>query len=107
MGKELAKPSAPSQPFMVCASRFIILSIDAHILETLYQLLGAEHLVHAFRATHHEEVVNLFIEFVSSCEHAIVGSLWVKPEDGSAESAHIGELVHVIKYDVESLMASP
>ena len=84
MGDELAETSAPGKPFVVGACRFVIVGIDAHVVEALDEFLGAEHLVHAFRAAHHEEIVNLLVG-----EHAIVSSLRVETEDGATESAHI------------------
>ena len=107
MGDELAETSAPGKPFVVGACRFVIVGVDTHVVEALDEFLGAEHLVHAFRATHHEEIVNLLVELVGIGEHAIVGSLRVETEDGATESAHIREEVHVLQYKVEGLVSAP
>ena len=69
MWNELIQASAPGEPLMGGACRLIVMGIDTHLVETLHHFLGAEHLVHAFRAAHHEQTVHLLVEGFGVGEH--------------------------------------
>ena len=47
------------------------------------------------------------VELFASREDSVVGIVYVEPEDCPAEGTHPGKLVHVARYDVESLMSAP
>ena len=93
MRDKLFQASTPGKPLMIGACRLVILGFDTHRIEVVDEFLCTEHLVHAFCSTHHEEVVDLLVELVGTCEDTVVGSLEVEPEDGTAEGSHVRELI--------------
>ena len=95
MWDELFQATSPGEPLVVSTCRLVIVGVDAQSLEVVDEFLCAEHLIHSFRAAHHEEVVNLLVELVGTGEDTVVGCFGVKTEDGTAEGSHVGELVHV------------
>ena len=107
MGDELVEAATPGEPLVGGACGLGVVGIDAHGIQALYHLLRAEHLVHAFCSTAHQEVVDLLVERLGVGEHTVVGGLQVEAEDGTAEGSHIGELVEVGEHDVEGLVATP
>ena len=51
--------------------------------------------------------MDLLVELVGVGKHTIVGGLHVEAEDGTAEGTHPGELVEILKHDVECLVSTP
>ena len=102
--QEIAETTAPSQPFVMGAWRDVKIGFDTTIAQALDQCFGAEILL---RPTTQIEVVHLLVELIRTGEDSIIGGLYVKSEDGSAEGTHVGELVHVGQHHVESLVTTP
>ena len=89
---------------MACAFRFVCFDFDAEVTQALNEVGTLDEVV---AAPVHVEVVYLLVEVVCFCKLSVVGSLYVKSEDGSTKGAHPCELVHVIHDDVESLVTTP
>lgn len=85
--------AAPGEPLVGGARALVEVSIDAHVLQLLDHLLGAEILLGAYAQ---EEVVNLLVE-VWAIEYAISNGVNIHAEEGAREGADVGELVEVRK----------
>ena len=107
MRDELVEATAPGKPLMGGAGGLGVLDVDAHLVEVLYHLLCAEHLIHALGSAAHQEVVDLLVERLGIGEHTIVGGLQVEAEDGTTEGSDVGELVEVGEHYVERLVTTP
>ena len=54
-----------------------------------------------------EEIMYLLVEFIGTGKYTVVALRHIESEDGSTESAHVGELVHIGEHYIESLMPAP
>ena len=104
MRYKVSEATTPREPLVMSARRDIEIGVDSLFAETLHQGFGAEILL---RAAAQIEVMHLLVELIGTGKDSVVGRLHIESEDGSAEGAHVGELVQIGQDDVESLVSAP
>lgn len=101
---ELLEATPPSEPLVVGTLRFIEIHVDAEGFQFVHHLPCAEVL---FRSTAHEHILHLLVILRRIVKHTVETGLHVHAEEGTTESAEIGELVKIGQHGVKGLAPRP
>lgn len=104
MRNEFLQASAPGEPLVMSAWRYIDIELDAQVLQLLRHLLGAKVLL---RTTAHKHILDLAVELIGIGKHAIEAGLHVHAKERTTEGTEGRELIHIVQYGIESLASTP